>query len=241
MPGMNMPGMEMPGMMRGMGPGMMARHTAPIPAAYIGRTVPADLDDDALARGGELYGSLCATCHGDGGMGDGPGGVALDPAPAAIAHTSQMMGDDYLFWRISEGGAADPFNSAMPAWQEGLTEAQRWELVAYVRALGTGQAQPGRMMGGMAYDPAAEALKRANMLATAVAEGVISAEESTLFDHVHSHIDAMQGSDRARQGGMRDVMGKLVDELVATGDMTQADADLFWDIHDRLVAAGLMQ
>jgi len=43
--------------------------------------------------------------HGDGGMGDGPAGKGLVPAPVPIAHTSQMMSDSYLFRRISEGGA----------------------------------------------------------------------------------------------------------------------------------------
>ena len=81
-------GMRMGGMM-GMGNDMMARHMAPIPQEYA--------DEASLVRGKETYTLLCASCHGDGGMGDGPAGAALDPVPAPIAHTSQMMGDDYLF------------------------------------------------------------------------------------------------------------------------------------------------
>jgi hypothetical protein len=34
-----------------------------------------------------------------------------------------MMGDDHLFWRISEGGV--PFNTAMPAWKDTLDEQAR--------------------------------------------------------------------------------------------------------------------
>jgi len=136
----------------GMGPGsgMMERHRAPVPSEYAGLANPVPADDESLARGSELYSANCATCHGDGGMGDGPAGVALDPAPAAIAHTSQMMGDDYLFYRISEGGAFEPFNSSMIAWKSVLDEESRWDVISYVRALGSGQVMPGQRMGGLA-------------------------------------------------------------------------------------------
>ncbi|VAW39437.1 hypothetical protein MNBD_CHLOROFLEXI01-2019, partial [hydrothermal vent metagenome] len=49
-----------------------------------------------------------------------------------------LIGDDYLFWRISKGGAIDPFNSTMPAWEGALTEEQRWQLVSYMRTLSDG-------------------------------------------------------------------------------------------------------
>src|SRR5690606_25374304 len=38
-----------------------------------------------LARGAELYAANCASCHGDRGLGDGPAGRGLDPAPANLA------------------------------------------------------------------------------------------------------------------------------------------------------------
>ena len=122
---------------RGMGPdrGMMARHQADVPSDYAGMTNPVPATEESLARGEEIYKTYCETCHGADGMGNGPGGENLDPPPAAIAHTSQMLGDDYLFWRISEGGAMEPFNSAMPAWKEALDEQERWDVINYIRAL----------------------------------------------------------------------------------------------------------
>jgi mono/diheme cytochrome c family protein len=100
-----------PGM--GMGDdGMMARHHAEIPAEYAGLANPVPADEASLERGARLYATNCASCHGEGGMGDGPAASALDPAPAPVAHSSQMMADDYLFWRLSEGGT--PFNTSMP-------------------------------------------------------------------------------------------------------------------------------
>ena len=80
-------------------------------------------------------------CHGETGLGDGVAAAGLNPAPPSIAMTSQMLGDDYMFWRISEGGAMEPFNSAMPTWKAVLSEDQRWDVINYVRSLGAGHAR----------------------------------------------------------------------------------------------------
>jgi mono/diheme cytochrome c family protein len=121
------PGSNSTGM--GMGNGMMARHHAQIPQGYAGLSNPIANSEESINRGAEIYTTHCASCHGDGGMGDGPAGVALDPLPSAVAHSSQMMGDDYLYWRISEGGA--PFDTAMPAWSGTLDENARWDVKRY--------------------------------------------------------------------------------------------------------------
>lgn len=112
--------------------GITARHQATLPAEYSGLTNPIPADDASLARGEDLYAVNCASCHGATGMGDGPAAAALDPGPPALAQTSQEVADDYLFWRISEGGT--PFGTAMPAWKV-LGEQDRWDLVNYLRSL----------------------------------------------------------------------------------------------------------
>ena len=136
----------------GRGRGMMQFHHSTVPEGYAGITNPIPADDASIARGGETYASHCASCHGDGGMGDGPGGVSLDPAPAPLAYTGQMMGDDYLFWRVSEGGLGDPFNTGMIPWGNILTEDQRWDVLNYVRALGSGQVMSGHNEGSAMFD-----------------------------------------------------------------------------------------
>ncbi len=230
------------GMGMGAGGGMMARHHATVPEEYAGLTNPVAADEASLARGAEIFAASCATCHGDGGMGDGPAAATLNPAPPAIAHTSQMLGDDYLFWRISEGGAMAPFNSAMPAWKAILDEGARWDVITYVRGLASGTVTPGRMMGGAAFDPAAEQARRSEMLATAVADGVITREEADTFDSVHAAMDTIMQTDMtARMGGASQMQQALLDRLLAGGTITQAQADLFNDVHDRLLEAGLMQ
>lgn len=224
---------------QGMG-GMMDRHHAQVPEEYAGLTNPVPADEESLARGEEIYGRLCASCHGDGGMGDGPAAENLDPSPAPIAHTSRMLGDDYLFWRVTEGG--HDFATAMPAWDQALTEQERWDVINYVRALGQGTAQPGGMMGGARFDPALEEEQRAEMLADAVAQEVITQAEADTFDAVHAAMDAwMAANSETMQGGMGQMQQEILADLVESGQITQAQAETFNDVHDRLLEAGLMQ
>ena len=51
----------------------------------------------------------------------------------------QDLSDGYLFWRISEGGAMPPFNSAMLAWKGTLSEEEIWQVISYVRTFSEGQ------------------------------------------------------------------------------------------------------
>ena len=220
----------------GPGSGMMARHHATIPAEYSGQKNPVPAGEESVARGAEIYEAQCATCHGDEGMGDGPGGESLDPAPAPLSHTGRMLADDYLIWRISEGGAIVPFNSAMPAWKASLEEDARWDVINYLRVMSGGQPQPGPA------DAQAEADKRAAMLATALDDGLITEEEAQLFDEVHAQMDVLladrsMGSGPMMGAGQTDVLAELVDQ----GSVSEEQIQAFNDIHDRLLAAGLMQ
>ena len=243
--GMDRPGGMGMGMGMGMGrqSGMMARHTAPIPDAYAGLTNPIPADEASLQRGAELYVAHCATCHGDGAMGDGPTAATLDPAPAPIAHTSQMMGDSYLFYRVSEGGGLAPFNSAMPTWKDVLSEEERWHVLNYVKALGSGAVTPVPSSGGEAFDPGLQTTRQADMLAAAVGQGVITPDEAATIDEVHAAVEALRasmGPMAGMQGDMAAMEAHILGELVAAGTITQAQADAFSDIHARLVDAGLM-
>jgi len=40
--------------------------------------------------------------------------------------------DDYLFYRISEGGAMDPYNSSMPSFKNVLSEEEIWQVVTHI-------------------------------------------------------------------------------------------------------------
>ena len=228
----------------GMGPGsgMMNRHHAEVPEPFAGLRNPIPADDESLTRGGEIYQTQCATCHGDYGNGDGPGGENLDPPPAPIAHTSQMMGDAYLFWRITEGGI--PFETGMLPYRDILDEQERWDVINYIRALSSGQVMPQNHMGGEPFDPEQEQIHRIEMLALAVENGVVSETEADLFISVHSAIDnylLKEGVRGMDTGPRADALPQILEVMVDSGLVTQNQADSFLDIHDRLLEAGLME
>jgi len=228
----------------GMGPGsgMMNRHHAQVPETFSGLTNPISADEISLARGEEIYTTHCATCHGDYGNGDGPGGASLDPPPAAIAHTSQMMSDAYLFWRITEGGI--PFETGMLPYRDILDEEGRWDVINYVRALGSGQVSPRQQMGGEPFDPEREQEQRKEMLKLAVEQKVISQVEADVFDQVHTAMDkylVREGASGMDTGPRADALPQILAEMIKVTLVTQENADVFLNVHDRLIEAGLMQ
>jgi mono/diheme cytochrome c family protein len=222
----------------GMGPEMRDRHMAPIPVEYAGMTSPVAVNADSLAQGKIHFDLFCASCHGTEGLGDGPAAAALDPAPPMLAQTSLMTGDDYLFWRISEGGSMEPFNSAMPAWKEVLDEQARWDAINYARSLGGlhGTVDAGTMREEM------QATMQAEMLASALDLGVIGQSEADIFMDVHGRLDAYRASlGDAFTDNMDDMQDELLAGMVEAEELTQQEADAFADIHARLDEAGVMQ
>ena len=92
------------------------------------------LGDPAAASEGEiLYQANCSSCHGVTGEGDGTASAGLDPKPQNLAEGHSEVSDAYLYWRISEGGLMEPFNSLMPAWRGLLAEEQIWQVITYIR------------------------------------------------------------------------------------------------------------
>ena len=65
----------------------------------------------------EVYTSLCATCHGVSGRGDGPGAAALDPKPRSFADVAwqDSVTDTHIQQVVTLGGAAVGKSAAMPA------------------------------------------------------------------------------------------------------------------------------
>ena len=108
------------------------------PAEYADLTNPFVDDQEAVEAGEVIYKANCAACHGAEGAGDGPAAEALDPKPSNLAdvHMMEELSDGYLFWRVSEGGAFEPFNSGMPAWKQILSEDEHWQVISFIRALG---------------------------------------------------------------------------------------------------------
>ncbi len=89
------------------------------------------------ARGAASYLTLCASCHGPRGAGDGPTGQALDPRPARHDDGAYMnaLSNEHLFRVIKEGGAAVGKSPLMTPWGGALSDAQIRDVVAHVRSL----------------------------------------------------------------------------------------------------------
>ena len=84
----------------------------------------------AAAEGKEIYNQMCVLCHGLQGKGNGQAGLSLVKKPAnflALKVINQTDGN--IFWKITNGKAP------MAAYEELLTEDQRWKLVNYIREL----------------------------------------------------------------------------------------------------------
>jgi mono/diheme cytochrome c family protein len=125
---------------------------AEVPPPYAGLVNPFAGDHDAIEAGRPIYEEGCAGCHGEAGRGDGAGAARLDPAPADLTEHSAYAADDYWFWRISEGGAVPPYDSAMPAWKDSLSETEIWQVLTYCRHLAEGEPEPQHDAGGGAPD-----------------------------------------------------------------------------------------
>lgn len=112
---------------------------APAPAPATAAAAPASGGSADAARGGPLYATNCSSCHGPKGEGDGPVGLALVPKPAKHSDGAYMnpIPNEQLFKTIKEGGAAVGKSPMMAPWGGVLTDAQIWDVVAFVRSLAT--------------------------------------------------------------------------------------------------------
>jgi putative copper resistance protein D len=90
----------------------------------------------SVANGAALFRAHCATCHGPGGRGDGPGGAGLPRLPADLTapHTAQHTAGD-MFWWLTHGIPA----GGMPPFGGALAEEERWDLINFIRTLGAGE------------------------------------------------------------------------------------------------------
>ncbi len=92
----------------------------------------------ARLRGEAVYRRACATCHGINGDGNGPAANALNPRPRDFTRgtfkfrstpTGNLPTDEDLFKTISNGIP----RTTMPAWKNLLTEAERRDVIVYIK------------------------------------------------------------------------------------------------------------
>ena len=144
-----------------------------------------------------------------------------------------MMPDDYLFWRVSEGGAH--FSTAMPAWAVALDEQTRWDLINYMRSLGTGQMARG---GGAAGNASGD--EATTMAAAGVAEGLITQAEADSFLTVHTLVETGMLAQTAQNGSGIERQTAVLTTLVEAQTITQEAADTFIRVRDQLLGAAAL-
>lgn len=214
-------------MMGGGDSGMMARHHAQVPQEYSGKTAP-ETTEDSILRGAEIYKTNCLSCHGESGAGDGPAGAALTPAPSPIGHTTQMLSDGMVFYRVSEGGAE--FQTSMPAWKDILSEEQIWDVIAYVREIGRGNSAQIEEM---------QAAQQEAMLKEALAKGAVNESQAETFRIVHTALEN-QVKSGVLEGTMDERENATLAALVEAGTISQAQVDEFKVVHAILATGGFM-
>jgi mono/diheme cytochrome c family protein len=108
---------------------LVAAANAPPPAAAA-QPNPVDATEGSVARGENLYLANCASCHGVGGLGDGPAAAGMLPPPGALPDRVGETTDGALAYRIAVGSGG----TRMPAFAATLSENDRWDLVNYLRS-----------------------------------------------------------------------------------------------------------
>lgn len=91
-----------------------------------------------VGNGEVIYADKCAPCHGDAGLGDGPDAKELQFPVAAIGslEVARQAAPAAWFRMVSEGN----IERFMPPFQS-LSEAERWDVVAYAFSLSTSKEE----------------------------------------------------------------------------------------------------
>jgi mono/diheme cytochrome c family protein len=98
---------------------------AEAPAKARARMNPYDGQPDAIAAGEKLFRQHCAECHGEDALGKGHAANLRSPAV-------QNATPGQLAWLLRNGNLWH----GMPSWS-GLPEQRRWQIVSYLKNLGT--------------------------------------------------------------------------------------------------------
>ncbi|MEL4891002.1 FTR1 family protein [Xanthomonas protegens] len=161
-------------------------------AAYPIPTAPPRAPD--LARGALLYQAQCTACHGATGHGDGPAGLLLNPRPVDFTDTARadQRSPLSLFEVITQGVEGTP----MAAYDQQLSDEDRWALAYYVGSLAYGDhAALGERL--WHTDPTALAqisdLKELSQTRVAqLSAAVERAQAQALVGYLRAHPEALQ-------------------------------------------------
>jgi mono/diheme cytochrome c family protein len=113
---------------------------APAPTAPSGDQAAPAGDNTAAFEARRMFSTICATCHGSGGHGDGPASQALNPKPRNYTDKAWQASvtDDDIKKIILLGGQAVGKSAVMPAQPQLQNQPEVLnEIVKLIRAFGT--------------------------------------------------------------------------------------------------------
>lgn len=90
---------------------------------------PLEPAKETLARGNEIYETMCLVCHGAGGEGDGPIIGRFPNPPSLLAEHARSYSDGRIFHVISRG------QGLMPSHAVQVRSEDRWKVIHYLRQL----------------------------------------------------------------------------------------------------------
>jgi mono/diheme cytochrome c family protein len=107
-----------------------------VPAVAKKMRNPVPATESNIDEGMAQYQTHCKSCHGDDGNGKGDRASELSVMPSDFTDAASMgrLTDGELYWKITHG------RHPMPAFQDKLTDVERWQLVDYIRTFAKAQA-----------------------------------------------------------------------------------------------------
>jgi mono/diheme cytochrome c family protein len=91
----------------------------------------------AEGQGKHVFDHYCATCHGDGGKGDGQNASNLVPPPPDLTSSKGLLDAAYTRKVIAEGSAAVGRSPLSPPWSRSLSPQELEYVTLYCLALRT--------------------------------------------------------------------------------------------------------
>ncbi len=88
-------------------------------------------DERMVLRGAACFRDKCVQCHGAPGVAQEAFGKAMQPLPGPLVDAQRHWRPRELYWVTRNGIRM----SGMPAWEFHLSDAQIWELVAFMQVL----------------------------------------------------------------------------------------------------------
>ena len=86
-------------------------------------------DPQRIASGALLFNAKCVQCHGAPGVAPGDIGKSMQPLPGPLVDALQRWRPREIYWLTRHGIKM----SGMPAWEFRLSDAQMWDVVAFVQ------------------------------------------------------------------------------------------------------------